>query len=72
VSRSLQQAMTTQEQYAAGFTRLKASDIQHAAVEKCLEEYRDINRDYAYDIGLPACGRIKNLGGRVHELRKAG
>ena len=64
--------MTTQEQYAAGFTRLKANDIQRKAVEKYLEEHREINRDYAYDIGLPACGRIKNLGGRVHELRKAG
>ena len=42
------------------------------AVEKYLEEHLEINRDYAYDIGLPACGRIKNLGGRVHELRKAG
>lgn len=64
--------MTTQEQYAAGFTRLKANDIQRGAVEKYLEEHREINRDYAYDIALPACGRIKNLGGRVHELRKAG
>ena len=63
---------TTQETYAAGFTRLKANDIQRAAVEKYLYEHREINRDYAYDIGLPACGRIKNLGGRVHELRKAG
>jgi hypothetical protein len=64
--------MTTQEQYAAGFTRLKANDIQRAAVEKYLEEYREINRDYAYDIGLPACGRIKNLGARIMELRQAG
>ena len=64
--------MTTQEQYAAGFTRLKANDIQRAAVEKYLEEHREINRDYAYDIGLPACGRIKNLGARIMELREAG
>jgi hypothetical protein len=32
----------------------------------------DLNRDFAYDHGLPACGRIKNLGGRIHELRKGG
>lgn len=64
--------MTTQEQYAAGFTRIKANDIQRGAVEDYLEEHREINRDFAYDIGLPACGRIKNLGGRVHELRADG
>lgn len=64
--------MTTQQQYAAGFTRLKANDIQRGAVEKYLGEHREINRDYAYDIGLPACGRIKNLGGRIHELRADG
>ena len=54
--------MTTQEQYAASFTRLKANDIQRGAVEKYLEEHREINRDYAYDIGLPACGRIQEPG----------
>jgi hypothetical protein len=26
----------------------------------------------AYDVGLQACGRIKNLGARILELRKAG
>lgn len=31
-----------------------------------------LNRDVAYDIGLPACGRTKNLGGRMHELRRDG
>ena len=41
-------------------------------MEKYLEEHREINRDYAYDIGLPACGRFKNLGGRIHELRADG
>ena len=64
--------MTLQKQYAAGFTRLKANDIQRAAVQKYLEEHREINRDYAYDIGLPACGRIKNLGARTMELRADG
>jgi hypothetical protein len=64
--------MTTPETYAAGITRLKANDIQRAAVENYLDEHREINRDYAYDIGLPACGRIKNLGGRIHELRADG
>ena len=37
-----------------------------------LELHGEINRDFAYDIGLAACGRIKNLGGRIHELRKEG
>jgi hypothetical protein len=35
-------------------------------------ESAEINRGFAYDIGLQACGRIKNLGGRIHELRKEG
>jgi septal ring-binding cell division protein DamX len=64
--------MTTQEQYATGFTRQKQNDIQKKAVSNYLEEHREINRDYAYDIGLLACGRIKNIGGRIHELRKEG
>lgn len=64
--------MTTQQQYATGFSRQKANDVQRKAVEDFLEEHREINRDFAYDIGLPACGRIKNLGGRIHELRADG
>lgn len=63
---------TTAQQYAAGFQRQKANDIQREAVAKYLEEWGEINRDWAYDVGLPACGRIKNLGGRIHELRREG
>jgi hypothetical protein len=37
-----------------------------------VELHGEINRDFAYDIGLEARGRIKNLGGRIHELRKEG
>lgn len=33
---------------------------------------RQGNRHFAYDIGFPACGRIKNIGGLIHELRKEG
>ena len=63
---------TTPQQYAAGFQRQKSNDIQREAVMKYLEEHGEINRDWAYDVGLPACGRIKNLGGRIHELRREG
>ena len=63
---------TTEQNYAAAFARQSANDIQRKAVEQYLEEHREINRDYAYDIGLPACGRIKNIGARIHDMRKDG
>lgn len=63
---------TTQETYAVGFTRQKQNDIQRKAVEDYLEEHREINRDFAFNVGIPACGRIKNLPGRIHELRAEG
>ena len=63
---------TQLEKYQAGFERQKANDIQREAVATYLLEHGEINRDFAYDIGLPACGRIKNLGGRIHELRSEG
>ena len=63
---------TLADKYAAGFQRQKANDIQREAVAEYLEAHGELDRDFAYDIGLAACGRIKNLGGRIHELRKAG
>ena len=63
---------TQLEKYQDGFARQKAHDVQREAVATYLVEHREINRDFAYDIGLPACGRIKNLGGRIHELRSGG
>jgi hypothetical protein len=54
---------------------LKAMDLhkaQERAVADHLLRYGEINRDFAYDVGLKACGRIKNLGGRIHDLRKDG
>lgn len=52
--------------------REKANDIQIQAVADELTKTGYINRDEMYDIGLPACGRIKNVGGRIHDLRKLG
>ena len=63
---------TLADKYANDFKRQKAHDIQRDAVAAYLETYGEINRDFSYDIGLAACGRIKNLGGRIHELRKEG
>jgi hypothetical protein len=63
---------TTADHYAAQFTRQKSNDIQREAVAAYLLKYGEINRDFAYDVGLEACGRIKNLGGRIHELRADG
>ena len=64
--------MNTQETYAAGFARLDANDAQRAAVARFLETYGELSRDFAYNVGLPECGRIKNLGGRIHEMRADG
>jgi hypothetical protein len=65
--------MTTQaQQYEQGFARQSLNDIQRKAVADYLTENREIERDFAYNEGLPACGRIKNLGGRIHELRHEG
>lgn len=63
---------STRETYAAGFARLDSNDAQRAAVAKYLGKHGEISRDYAYNIGLPECGRIKNLGGRIHEMRADG
>jgi Helix-turn-helix domain len=51
---------------------MRLHSLQDKAVADYLIEHGEINRDFAYDHGLPACGRIKNLGGRIHELRKGG
>jgi hypothetical protein len=34
--------------------------------------YGVIDRDFAHNIGLPQCGKIKNLGARILDLRKEG
>jgi hypothetical protein len=46
--------------------------VQREAVANELVEKGIIRRDEMYRVGLPACGRIKNVGGRIHELRKLG
>ena len=50
----------------------KRWDDQTKIVAAYLERYGELNRDYAYDVGLDGCGRIKNLGARIHELRQEG
>jgi hypothetical protein len=51
---------------------MRLHSLQDKAVADYLIEHHEINRDFAYDHGLPACGRIKNLGARILELRKKG
>ncbi len=58
--------------YIKPLQREKANDIQREAVQAWLIKHGELDRDFAYMSGLPACGRIKNLGGRIHELRKEG
>lgn len=52
--------------------RGKANDVQRRAVAAWLLEKGTLRRDFAYNTGLPQCGRIKNVGGRIHELRAMG
>jgi hypothetical protein len=51
---------------------MRLHSLQDKAVADYLIEHGEISRDWAYDYGPAACGRIKNLGGRIHELRKGG
>jgi len=63
---------TLWDQYIKPLEREKAHDAQRAAVLAYLQEYGEISRDYAYMTGLKPCGRIKNLGARICELRQEG
>lgn len=50
----------------------KRWEDQTKAVAAYLERDGEINRDWAYDVGLDGIGRIKNLGARILDLRKEG
>jgi hypothetical protein len=63
---------TLHDIYIAPLNAQKLHAQQREAVKKYLRENGEINRDFAYDAGLPECGRIKNLGGRIHDLRTEG
>lgn len=65
-------AETQQQRIADTFAAMDLHAKQRDAVAQYLRENGEINRDLAYDIGLPECGRIKNLGGRIHDLRTEG
>jgi hypothetical protein len=43
------------------FARQNLNDMQRKAVEDYLEQHRETNRDFAYDVELPACGRVSFL-----------
>jgi hypothetical protein len=45
---------------------------QKEAVLAVLLRGERVYRDEMYDVGLPGVGRIKNVGGRIHDLRKEG
>lgn len=42
--------------------------LEHSLLNANLEHHGETNRDFAYDIGLEAGGRMKNLRGCIHEL----
>lgn len=45
---------------------------QDRAVKEYLETHGVIDRDFAEQIGLPSCGKIRNLAQRIRELRLRG
>jgi hypothetical protein len=45
---------------------------QRDALKQHLLTHRVIDRDFAHNIGLPECGKIKNLGARIMDLREEG
>lgn len=58
--------------FEQGIKRDALNEIQREAVVDYLILHGELDRDFGYNVGLAACGRIKNLGGRIHELRKDG
>jgi hypothetical protein len=58
------------------FTETLAAMSLHAKQRDALRNYllnhRVIDRDFAHNKGLPNCGKIKNLGARIMDLRKEG
>ena len=54
---------------------LAAMDVhaqQDRAVADYLKTHGEIDKDFAYMSGIEGCGRIKNLGQRIRNLRLAG
>jgi hypothetical protein len=57
--------------FAKTFDAVSLHAAQDVAVRKHLEEYGVIDRDFAEQGGLP-CGKVRNLGQRIRNLRLQG
>jgi hypothetical protein len=58
--------------FAQTFDAMSLHARQRDALEAHLREHGAIDRDFAHNVGLPQCGKIKNLGARILDLRKKG
>jgi hypothetical protein len=45
---------------------------QRDALLAHLKQHGFIDRDFAHNVGLPGCGKIKNLAARIKDLRDRG
>jgi hypothetical protein len=66
--------MTTQLEidFANAFAAMSLHARQRDALKAYRLEDRVIDRDFAHNVGLPQCGKIKNLGARIMDLREEG
>lgn len=64
--------MTLFDKLQGELKRDELNEKQRRAVAHELLKNGFVRRDYAYDVGYPMCGRIKNVGARIFELRQAG
>ncbi|MGF6428232.1 hypothetical protein [Bradyrhizobium elkanii] len=60
---------TTHRKEAAAAALHKRQD---ELVGEYLQRFGELEKDWLYNVGLPECGRIKNPGQRIRELRLAG
>jgi hypothetical protein len=66
--------MTTQTQidFTQTFAAMSLHARQRDAVKSYLMLHGVIDRDFAHNVGLPQCGKIKNLAARILDLRATG
>lgn len=64
--------MTIADTYRETAEAIALHKRQDELVGEALVRLGELDRDHLYNVGLDGCGRIKNPGGRIHELRAKG
>jgi hypothetical protein len=54
------------------FEAMALHSRQDRAVKEYLEKHGVIDRNFAEMVGLPECGKVRNLAARIMELRRKG